>query len=120
MADNQRCTIMKNVILTHNELQLNLFYAVSYGLMCQSPGKNLHIIPEVLEREFQWKVVQHPTRESSGVVGKPIFYFQINKGEYQMNDIRLGVTVSYLKEQAEKFLEEFKDFQSQQKGPVKA
>lgn len=106
---------MKNVILTHNELQLNLFYAVSYGLMCQQPGKNLHIVPEILEREFQWRVVRHKTKESSAVAGEPIFYFHINKGDYQMNDLRLGVTTSYLREQAEKFLEEFKAFQEKEK-----
>lgn len=79
--------------------------------MAQQPGKNLHIIPEVMEREFQWKVVKHPTVSGSGVAGKPIFYFQINKGDYQMNDVRLGVTTSYLKEQADKFLAEFREFQ---------
>lgn len=109
-ADNRKCTIMKNVILTHNELQLNLFYAVSYGLMAQQPGKNLHIIPEVMEREFHWKVVRYKTKESSGVAGEPVFYYQINKGAYQMNDVRLGVTVSYLREEAEKFLCELQAF----------
>lgn len=109
---------MKNVILTHNELQLNLFYAVSYGLMCQQPGKNLHIIPDVLEREFQWRVVRHKTKESSAVSGETLFYYQINKGDYQMNDIRIGVTCSYLKEQAEKFLSEFQNYIKQKNGPV--
>lgn len=88
--------------------------------MCQQPGKNLHILPEVLERDFQWKIVKHPTVASSGVNGKAIFYYQIDKGATQMNDVRLGVTTSYLREQAEKFLKEFESFQMQAKGPVEA
>lgn len=109
---------MKNVILTHNELQLNLFYAVSYGLQCQQPGKNLHIIPEVLERDFQWKVVRHKTRESCAVAGENVFFYQINKGAYQMNDVRLGVTIQYLREEAEKFLAELQIFLKTKGLPV--
>lgn len=110
MADNQTNTLMKNCILTHNELQLNLFHAFTYGLMQANVGENLHIVFDSTEREYVWKVVHHPTKESSAVAGKPVFYHYINKGDYQMNDVRLGVTTSYLREQAEQFLSDFEKF----------
>jgi hypothetical protein len=94
---------MKNVILTHKELQLNLFLAVTYGLQNHDFGPNLHLVYEITERDFVWKVVEHAT-------GKPLFYCYINKGDYQMNDLRLGVTVCYIRDQAETFLSDFNKF----------
>lgn len=101
---------MKNVILTHNELQLNLFHAFTYGLMQVNVGENLHIVYDSTERDFVWKVVHHPEKEGSAVSGKPLFFHQINKGDYQMNDVRLGVTTAYLRNQAEQFLADFEKY----------
>lgn len=101
---------MKNVILTHNELQLNLFWAFTDGLKFKTLGLNLNLHGEVLERDYAWIVTEHPQIEGSAVQGKQIFQYRINKGDYQMNDIRIGVTVSYLRDQGEKFLSEFSDF----------
>lgn len=101
---------MKNVILTHKELQLNLFHAFTYGLMQANVGENLHIVFDSNEREFIWKVVHYPTKESCAVAGKPLFFHQINKGEHEMNDVRLGVTTAYLRDQAEQFLADFEKY----------
>lgn len=101
---------MKNVILTHKELQANLFYSLTYGLMQADIGENLHIVYDVTDTDFIWKIVVHPTKESSAVAGRPIFFHHIHKGASMMNDVRLGVTVGYLREQAEKFLADFEKF----------
>lgn len=101
---------MKSVILTHKELQLNLFLAVTYGLQNHNFGEGKQLVWDITETDYVWKVVEHPTRESAAVAGKPVFFGYINKGDYQMNDIRLGVTTSHIRDKAEKFLEDYHEY----------
>lgn len=106
---------MKNVILTHKELQLNLFIAYTYGLSKKELGDDLIITYEITDTDFIWKVVKRTqdlqiTLDGNVVEGKPLFFHHINKGEYRMNDVRLGVTVSYLEEQAIEFLSDFEKY----------
>ena len=106
---------MKNVILTHKELQLNLFIAYTFGLSKKDVGDDLIITYEITDTDFIWKIVKRSntvTISLNGDVieGKPLFYHYINKGEYRMNDLRLGVTCAYLEEQAIEFLSDFDKF----------
>jgi len=99
---------MKNIIITHNEIQLNLFLAVTYGMEAMFDGKYA-VIGESREREYEWRVVETHKIESSAYE-KAIFYYHINKGDYQMNDLRVGVTTAYIRDEAEKFITEFRKF----------
>lgn len=101
---------MKNVIVSHNELQLNMFLAVTYGLQNHDFGPNLFLVNDITEREYVWKVMKSEKREGSAF-GQPVFYGYINKGDFQMNDLRMGVTVCYIRDEAEKFLNNFREYQ---------
>lgn len=104
MADNQTATFMKNVIITHKELQFNLFEAFTSGLMSVNLGsKDLFLSVDINERDYIWQVSKQGNPE-------PIYWCYINKGEVHMNDIRLGVTINYLREKADEFLTGFNEF----------
>jgi hypothetical protein len=108
---------MKNVIVSHNELQLNLFHAVTYGLQNHDFGPGLFLVSDITEREYVWKVMKHTKREGAAVAGQTVFYGYINKGDFQMNDMRLGVTVCYIRDEAEKFLKNFQEYQNANYAP---
>lgn len=108
---------MKNVILTHNELQLNLFLAVTYGLQNHDFGPNLFLVHDITEREYVWRIVKHTKKEGCAVQGETIFFGYVNKGDYQMNDLRLGVTVGHIRDEAEKFLANFQAYQRANYAP---
>lgn len=115
MADNQTVIIMKNVILTHNELQVNLFLAVSYGLSLRElpygpKAKPRFIVWDTEAHGFLWRVVEHDKMEGCAVSGETLFRYFISKDVCQMNDVRLGVTIGYLKDQAEEFLKGFYEY----------
>lgn len=95
---------MKSVIANHRELQVNLFYAITAGLEFYPLPPNLHVVPEVTETSLLWKIMKYPTRESCAVDGEVVFEFTIYRGYSQVNDVRLGVIVSYLRSQAQEFL----------------
>ena len=107
---------MKNVILTHKELQLNLFIAYTFGLSKKDVGDDLIITYEITDTDFIWKVVKRTDTiplvngQLQAAEGKVLFYHYINKGEYRMNDLRLGVTCAYLEEQAIEFLSDFEKY----------
>lgn len=88
---------MKNVILTHNELQMNLFAAFAEGV-CEGfqlpKGYFLKWIDD--ERFFNLQLCDSNANK--------LFSYPIGKGEYQMNDVRLGVRVTYLKWQGQEFV----------------
>lgn len=103
---------MKNVILTHKELQLNLFIAYTFGLSKKDLGDDLIITYEITDTDFIWKVVKRTqdlqiTLDGKVIEGKPLFFHHINKEEYRMNDLRLGVICAYLEEHAIEFLSDF-------------
>lgn len=95
---------MKNVILTHKELQLNLFHAVSFVLdiIIKKMSKSFILTYPHSDNGFVWEVYHTDTRNSH-----LIYSFKIDREEYQMNDLRLGVTIGYLREQAIIFLDKF-------------
>lgn len=100
---------MKSINLTYSqkELQANLFYAFTFGLMNANLGEGFHIVYDSTDTDFIWKVVKHPTPEGCAVAGETVFFAYISKGAFQMNDVRLGVITSYLKEEADKLIEGF-------------
>lgn len=104
---------MKNLIITHNEIQSNLFFAVTEGMQALYDGK-YSIVGESKEREYEWRVVEGEIQSSA--LRKAIFHYQINKGDYEMNDIRIGVTTSYIRDHAKKFITEFRAFINKQEG----
>lgn len=111
---------MKNVILTHKELQLNLFLAFSYGLMQQQPSQDLHIVADLKEEgHFEWGVYRHHQLMGCADDGELVFNKCINKGAYQMNDVRLGVTIDYLRDQANEFLKDLKEYLQSEARNVK-
>src|SRR5688572_11486776 len=91
MAVNQTRVIMKNVILTHKELQMSIFMAFAdgfckgfqvpkgYFLTWGDDGKCFNL-------EF-WKAA---TLAENGD-GYEILKYGFNKGYNEMNDVRLGV-----------------------------
>jgi hypothetical protein len=103
---------MKSINLTYSqkELQANLFYAFTFGLMQANLGEGFHIVYDNTETDFVWKVMKHHTAEGCAVSGEPEFYHYVNKGMFQMNDVRLGVITSYLRDESEKFIQGFFDY----------
>lgn len=99
---------MKNLIITHNEIQSNLFFAVTGGMQAMFDGKYA-INGESKEREYEWKVTRSDKMESSALL-PPLYYYQINKGAYEMNDIRIGVTSAYIRDHAKQFMADFRKF----------
>lgn len=100
---------MKNVIASHKELQVNIFYAFTAGMQERGPlgpDKDLHVIAEVTDTDLQWRVMQHPTVAGSASSGQLVHEYRIPSGFSQLNDIRLGVITSYLRTQSQRFLEE--------------
>lgn len=100
---------MKSVIADFKELQVNLFYAITNGMQERGPlgsDGDLHIIPEITREELQWRVMRHPTAAGCAVEGQLVHEYTIPRGFSQLNDIRLGVITSYLRDQARRFLEE--------------
>lgn len=97
---------MNSIVVSHREIQVNIFYAFSAGMQERGPfGRDLHLVPEITKDELQWRVVQHPTAAGCAE-GQLVYEYKIPRGFSQLNDIRLGVIVSYLRSQAERFLAE--------------
>jgi hypothetical protein len=113
-ADNRTVVFMKNMILTHKEIQINLFLAMAYGLEERDWGYNLHLIHEVTDDEFRLRIVEHPTKESSAIAGKPVFYGNIPRWQSQMNDVRISVTVYHLREKFQQFIADFNNYMAAQ------
>jgi hypothetical protein len=93
---------MKNLLITHKEVQLQLFLAISYGIMKHFPG--YIIVADNLERDFQWRLVDADVPSGAAFKDGLVFY-QIDKGCSAMNDIRIGVTVDHLREHADTFID---------------
>lgn len=100
---------MKNVILTHNELQRSLFEAFTLGLAAQQSIPNIHIFGDSAESQFSWRAMEHHTKGKADLDGKLIHQFYISKAVSQMNDVRPWETVAYLNDQAEVFLKFLKE-----------
>jgi len=105
MADNQTGSIMKamNLTYSHKELQRHFFAAVVSGMnaVLQKRGYfiTFSVTDDSLTYEF-WKA----TSVAENADGYKIDSHQVNTGDYQMNDIRLGVMTRYLEDEAEKFM----------------
>lgn len=97
---------MRNVILTHKELQFNLFAAVVEGLIAaELEGRGLFITYGSTEDSLNIELWKSATKPEAGD-GRMIHQLKISKGENEMNDMRLHVTIRYVKEKCMKFVEE--------------
>jgi hypothetical protein len=97
---------MRNVILTHNELQFNLFAAVVEGLRsAELTGRGLFITYGSTEDSFTIELWKSASKPEAGD-GVMLHQHKVSKGEYQMNDVRLGVTLKYIADQCTKFVDD--------------
>lgn len=97
--------IMKSMNLTysHKELQWIFVAAIVAGLNAALCKKGYFINFKVTDDSFYyefWKA----TSVAENADGEMIASYQINKGDYQMNDIRLGVMVKHLEDKANEFM----------------
>lgn len=107
MADNQTGSIMKNVILTHKELQLNLFYCFIEGLRSGFDIPGYHVSGQDCSDHFTFELWQSA---NGSVDGKEILRHLINKGAYQLNDVRLGVTSAHFRDESKQFKKLVREF----------
>lgn len=107
---------MKTINLTHShkDLQFNILAAVVEGLSASGiAGKGRFITYRSLDdSEFSIELWKSATKSENGD-GKLIHRHTINKGDYQMNDIRLGVTMRYIADHCKKFISEIKEYQEE-------
>lgn len=89
---------MTSLNISFKKLQFHFVHAFVCGLMRQQPAKGYQIVFDETDREFILALVEH----NQG--GEYLLYHRINKGEYQMNDVRPGVIVNYLCQQVDEFL----------------
>lgn len=102
---------MKSVILSHKELQLQMFFAFATGFTTQKMPKGYFLTfstdaSDGAEFSFEfWKSASAPENGD----GKLLFRTTINKGEHELNDVRLGVMTGYLRDRAYRFLAAVKE-----------
>jgi hypothetical protein len=92
-----------NLTYSHKELQWLFFAAVVSGLNSALKMKGYFITFNVTDDSFQfefWKAASASEKDDGGIISS----HKVNKGEYQMNDIRLGVMTKYLEDEANKFM----------------
>lgn len=106
---------MKNVILTHKELQLNLFYCFIEGLRSGFDIPGYHVSGQDRHDHFTFELWSSANGTTDG---KEILRHIINKGDYQLNDIRLGVTSAHLREESRQFKKLVKEFMDSATAPV--
>src|SRR5688572_13762622 len=108
MADIQTGVNMKTTTLTysHKELQFMIFHAVVEGLRsAELTGRGLFISYQSQDSDFELQLWKAASAAELGN-GKLLHSYKVNKGDYQMNDIRLGVMVKHIAQHCEKFVEE--------------
>jgi len=102
---------MKNVILSFNELQLNMFLSFAEGLRrgLEIP-KGYFFTPQHDKHkdEFSFEVWKSATKPEHGDA-KCILKHTFSTGEYQMNDHRLGVLIAFMSNQSLYFMEKLRD-----------
>jgi hypothetical protein len=105
MADIQTKNIMKSMNLTysHKELQWLFFAAVVAGLNASLRKRGYFITFRISDDSFYYECWKAASVAEKGD-GEMIASHQVNKGEYQMNDIRLGVMIKYMEDEANKFM----------------
>ena len=105
MAVNPTQVIMKNVILTHNELQINMFGAFA-GAMCKTfrMPKGYFLSWSHTDQCFAFELWKSATAPEHGDGKRLLIYDEINRGCSELNDIRLGVMTAYFEPHAEKFI----------------
>jgi hypothetical protein len=97
---------MKTISLTysHKELQFNILYAVVEGLRSSDlTGRGFFVSCNTGGDCYNIELWKSATASENGD-GKLLHRHEINKGDYQMNDIRLGVMVKYIADQVAKFV----------------
>lgn len=103
---------MKTVIANYKELQVNIFYAFTAGIQERGPlgpRQDLHVTAEVTDTALLWRAMKHPTVAGCAAEGELVHEYSIPRGFSQLNDVRLGVITSYLRDQARRFLEEVQE-----------
>lgn len=102
---------MKNVILTHNELQINMFSAFA-GAMCKT-----YKVPEGYfltwshtDHSFVFELWKSASSPESRDGKRILIYDEMNRGCSELNDIRLGVMVNYWQPHAQKFLNQVENW----------
>lgn len=105
MADIQTRSIMKTMNLTysHKELQWHFFAAVVSGMNATLQKRGYFISFSVSDDSLTFEFWKAASVAENGD-GFKIDSHSVNKGDYQMNDIRLGVMTRYLEDEAEKFM----------------
>ncbi len=105
MADIHPDSNMKTMNLTysHKELQWHFFAAGVSGMNAALQKRGYFITFSVTDDSLTYEFWKAATVSENGD-GYKIDSHQVNKGEYQMNDIRLAVMSRYLEDEAEKFM----------------
>lgn len=107
---------MKNVILTHKELQANMFVAFA-DAMCNTyrtpPGYFLTWSHS--NTSFAFELWQSATEASDGK--RILIYDEMSKGDSEVNDVRLGVMAPYFRDHSSKFLKQVEEWFSKNIGP---
>lgn len=100
---------MKSINLTysHKELQFQIFACFTMALQ-YAIRKGFFITFESAKESFVWKIYKSATAPEKGDA-EVLHSYSVNKGVYQMNDIRLGIMSRYLEDQAWKFFKEVPD-----------
>jgi hypothetical protein len=102
---------MKNVIFTHNELQMSLFLSFVEGLRYHKIPKGYFIAYDTEGEYFAFMLFRSATKPENGDA-KELIRHKISKGDYQMNDVRPTIVIKYLSEMAHHFTNEVNSFLS--------
>lgn len=95
---------MKSINLTysHKELQFHLFAAITFGFQA-AIAKGYFLTFESTNDSFIWKVFKSATAPENGDA-KELYSYPVNRGVYQLNDVRLGIMSKYMEDQCWRFL----------------
>lgn len=96
-----------NLPYSHKELQFQMFAAFTFGLR-YSVKKGYFITFHSTDDSFVWQLYKSASAPENRD-SQELFAYSINKGDYQMNDVRLCVMSKYLEDNAWKFFQEMPD-----------
>jgi hypothetical protein len=97
---------MKNVILTHKELQTQIFIAVAEGMIKSfNTPKGCFLTYSIGNENFAFELWRSATKPEKGD-GHALYRREINKGLPQVNDVRVNLCALYIAQEAEKFLQD--------------
>lgn len=99
---------MKTVSLTYSqkELQYCIFAAVVEGLCAADlTGRGYFITMGSDDSNYSIELWASATKSENGD-GRKLHSVYVNKGDYQMNDVRLGVVLKYVAEHARQFVDQ--------------